>query len=179
MNNTPSMLKVERNPKMQMAIQRCKSVHPRARRINRNTVQVKGRTGVYTVTLAAPKPGLLLASCNCKAGEAGQLCFHIPASLAVPGTIATDSLQQEGARVPLSPSCGAASVPASPSPRSGFCPKHNEPLLCAYKGAPPCCWRCEREAERIAPRTKSLPRGNTAARIPAAVNRWMSGKAVA
>jgi len=124
-NNTPSMLKVERNPKMQMAIQRCKSVHPRARRINRNTVQVKGRTGVYTVTLAAPKPGLLLASCNCKAGEAGQLCFHIPAALSVPCTIATDSLQQEGARVPLSPSCGAASVPGIPNAALKSLPRGN------------------------------------------------------
>lgn len=79
-----TMIKVERNAKMEAAITRCKQAHPKVKRLDARRVVVGGRGGQYVVTFAEPKPGLKLAACNCKAGEAGQLCYHIPAGLAAP-----------------------------------------------------------------------------------------------
>ena len=79
-----TMIKIERNAKMEAAINRCKSVHPKVRRIDNNTVAVAGRNADYTVRFATPRAGLLLAQCNCEAGRKGQLCYHIPAAFSAP-----------------------------------------------------------------------------------------------
>jgi hypothetical protein len=79
-----TMLRVEQNAQMTAAITRCKKVHPKVRRTSASTVTVSGRHGSYTVTLTEPKPGLHLASCDCAAGKAGRLCYHVPAAMAAP-----------------------------------------------------------------------------------------------
>lgn len=79
-----TMIKVEMNAKMEKAIARCKANHPKVRRVDASTVRVFGNGGAYTVRFAEPKAGLRLASCDCKAGVAGTLCYHVPAALACP-----------------------------------------------------------------------------------------------
>ena len=79
-----TMMKVEHNAQMTAAITRCRKVHPKVRRTSASTVTVSGRSGSYTVTLAEPKQGLRLASCDCAAGKAGRLCYHVPAAMAAP-----------------------------------------------------------------------------------------------
>lgn len=97
--NTP-MHKLNGNRKLAGAIERCRQAHSRAVRLSATQVQVTGRTdNRYTVTLAAPKPGVLLAVCDCPAGRSNQFCFHIAAAVVVPGTVAT----------------GTVSLPASPT----------------------------------------------------------------
>jgi hypothetical protein len=79
-----TMIKLERDAKMEAAITRCKKFHPKVRRIDANTVAVSGRCGQYTVKLAEPKAGLKLAECDCAAGRDGKLCYHIPAAMSAP-----------------------------------------------------------------------------------------------
>jgi len=78
------MIRIEHNLRMKRAIARCRAVHPKVRRVDAATVTVYGRTGVYTVRFAEPRPGLKLAACDCPAGLESVLCFHIPAALAAP-----------------------------------------------------------------------------------------------
>ena len=100
-----TFLKLDKT-KMAKAIITCKSVHPKARRVTRTTVVVRGRGGdQYTVTLAQPREGLALAMCNCKAGQAGQYCYHLAAAAACPNTILT-----EGAAQPA-PACSICGKP--------------------------------------------------------------------
>jgi hypothetical protein len=81
-----TMIKIERSKKMADAIDRCKRVHPKVKRIDENTVLVAGRNGRYTVRIIRPRPDLVLAECNCAAGQRAQLCFHIAGALAAPHT---------------------------------------------------------------------------------------------
>lgn len=84
-----TMHKLNGNPKLEGAIARCRKAHPRAVRLAADKVRVWGSKGnTYTVTLAAPKPGMLLAACDCKAGQAGMVCLHLAAAAVVPGTVA-------------------------------------------------------------------------------------------
>ena len=83
MQNT--MIKIERNEKMEKAAARCRNVHPKVRRVDAQTVTVYGSKGnAYTVRFAEPKAGLKLAACNCEAGKKSQLCYHIPAAIVAP-----------------------------------------------------------------------------------------------
>lgn len=80
-----TMHKLERNTKMDAAIARCKQAHPKVRRIDARTVRVLGRKATaYTVVFTEPKAGLKLAACDCQAGLAGMLCYHIAAACAAP-----------------------------------------------------------------------------------------------
>jgi len=81
---TATMIKIENNDKMTAAIERCKQARPKVRRIDANTVSVVSARGSYTVKFSAPKPGLLLAECDCKAGKDGMLCYHVPGAMAAP-----------------------------------------------------------------------------------------------
>ncbi len=83
-----TMIKIERDAKMEKAIARCKANHPKVRRVDASAVKVYGKGSSYIVRFSEPKPGLKLASCPCKAGAKGQLCYHIPAALAAPVVIA-------------------------------------------------------------------------------------------
>ena len=94
-----TMIKIERNAKMEAAINRCKSVHPKVRRIDNNTVAVAGRNADYTVRFATPRAGLLLAQCNCEAGRKGQLCYHVPAALSAPASAPTRQANEKAALV--------------------------------------------------------------------------------
>ncbi len=79
------MHKVEHNERMSAAIARCKANHPKVNRLAVNRVQVEnGKGKSYVVTFAQPCADLLLAECNCAAGLAGQVCYHIAAALACP-----------------------------------------------------------------------------------------------
>jgi len=72
------MINLEPN-KMQEAIERAKAVRPRVRVISADerTYSVTGSKGdAYTVKFVVVK-GLKLAECDCKAGEAGMMCFHV------------------------------------------------------------------------------------------------------
>ena len=78
---TATMLRIERTPQLEAAIIRCKKIHPRVNRINATTIRVTGRNGAHVVTILTPKPGMLLASCDCKATT---ICYCIAAALAYP-----------------------------------------------------------------------------------------------
>lgn len=107
----PTMHKLNDNPKLTAAIARCRKAHPRAVRLAADKVRVWGSTGnTYTVTLAAPKPGMLLAACDCKAGQAGLVCFHLAAACCVPHTVATSSVSPSASPSPTEqpPSAPAA-----------------------------------------------------------------------
>ena len=82
-----SMLRLDAK-RMQRQIARCKKVHPRAVRVDRQTVRVIGSKGeTYTVRLARPRHDLPLAACNCAASKLGAPCFHLVAAASVPGTV--------------------------------------------------------------------------------------------
>src|SRR5262245_4813077 len=73
-----AMIKLESN-KMQRAIERAKAVRPRVTVISADdrTYSVSGSKGnAYTVKFVVVN-GLRLAECDCKAGQAGQLCYHV------------------------------------------------------------------------------------------------------
>lgn len=79
------MIRIENSAKMEAAIDRCKKNHPKVRRVDAKTVTVYGSNGnAYTVRFSEPRAGLKLACCDCKAGQAGQLCYHIAGALAAP-----------------------------------------------------------------------------------------------
>ena len=84
-----TMIKIEASEKMSAAIARCRKNHPKVRRVDASTVKVFGNGGAYTVRFAEPKAGLRLALCDCKAGVAGSLCYHVPAALAAPVAVVT------------------------------------------------------------------------------------------
>jgi hypothetical protein len=78
---TATMIKIERNEKMEAAIIRCKKAHPKVRRIDADTVLVTSANGTYTVKFVTPREGLRLAECDCKSRT---LCYHIVAGLCAP-----------------------------------------------------------------------------------------------
>jgi hypothetical protein len=86
---TATMIKVERNAKMEAAIERCKKAHPRIRRASADTTTVITSSSSHTVRILQPREGLVLAQCSCQAGLRSILCLHIPAALAAPWTPAT------------------------------------------------------------------------------------------
>src|SRR5262245_58184949 len=64
---------------MNKAIERAKTIRPMVRVISADerTYSVTGSRGdAYTVKFVVVK-GLKLAECNCKAGQAGMMCFHV------------------------------------------------------------------------------------------------------
>ena len=129
-----TMHKLNGNPKLDAAIARCRKAHPKAVRLSSTQVRVSGRTGNrYTVTLAAPKPGLLLAACDCPAGQAGQVCYHLAASAIVPGTVATSNVPSAPAS-PTSPSAPSASIPAAAHAHQ--CQACGQGFSCDF----PFCW---------------------------------------
>lgn len=78
------MIKLE-TAKMTKAIERAKAVRPRVRVINaaERVYSVTGSKGdVYTVRFSVAK-GMKLAECDCKAGKANQVCYHVAAAAQV------------------------------------------------------------------------------------------------
>src|SRR5262249_16998204 len=76
-----AMIKLESN-KMQRAIERAKAVRPRVTVINADerTYSVTGSKGNrYTVRFVVVN-GLKLAECDCNAGQAEMMCFHVAAA---------------------------------------------------------------------------------------------------
>ena len=79
------MHKVERTAQMAAAVNRCKTNHPKVKRLAVNRVQVmNGKGRLYVVTFAQPCADMLLAECNCAAGLTGKVCYHIAAALGCP-----------------------------------------------------------------------------------------------
>lgn len=94
------MIKLETS-KMTKAIKRAKAIRPRVRVISaaERTYSVTGSNGdVYTVKFAVAN-GLKLAECDCKAGQRGQMCFHIAAAAQV--NVMAQSMRRQGAAAPL------------------------------------------------------------------------------
>ncbi|MBI3425022.1 MAG: hypothetical protein HY011_18965 [Acidobacteria bacterium] len=75
------MIKLERGDKMNKAIARAKTVHPRVKWLGNRTYLVTSSDGQrrYTVRFVVAH-GHKLAECNCKAGEKEQLCYHVAAA---------------------------------------------------------------------------------------------------
>lgn len=76
------MIKLELS-KMLNAIRRAKQVRPRVKWLGGRNYEVSGSQGnSYTVRFAVAN-GMKLAECNCAAGQASQMCFHVAASASV------------------------------------------------------------------------------------------------
>lgn len=76
------MIKLESH-KMKNAIARAKAIRPRVSRLAERRYSVTGSKGnAYTVTFKVID-GHKLAECTCKAGQAGQLCYHVAAAAAL------------------------------------------------------------------------------------------------
>jgi hypothetical protein len=63
-----TMIRIEPGVKMTKAIERCRKAHPRIRRASADTVTVITSSSTHAVKILTPRPGLLLASCDCQAG---------------------------------------------------------------------------------------------------------------
>src|SRR5262245_2486911 len=95
------MIKLESN-KMQRAIERAKAVRPRVTVINADerTYSVSGSRGnQYTVRFVVVN-GLKLAECDCKAGQAGQSCYHVAGAAQV-NVMVQSMRRQKPAAVPV------------------------------------------------------------------------------
>ncbi len=70
---------------MQNAIKKARSIKPTVKFIGFRNYQVSGSTGnLYTVSFSVnPQNGTHQAHCTCRAGEVGQLCFHVVAAVQV------------------------------------------------------------------------------------------------
>jgi len=96
------MIKLESN-KMQKAIERAKAVRPRVTVINADerTYSVTGsKGGAYTVRFAVAN-GHKLAECDCAAGQASMMCFHVAAAAQV--NVMCQSMRRQAASAPALP----------------------------------------------------------------------------
>ena len=79
------MIEIKRNEAMSKAIERAKARHPKVIVVNataRAYVVTGSRGDNYLVRFEVVN-GRKLASCTCKAGERGSLCYHVAAAAAV------------------------------------------------------------------------------------------------
>ena len=69
---------------MANAIAHAKQVHPRVKWLGGRRYAVSNSNGqrVYAVSFAVLN-GVKLGECECKAGQAGMMCFHLAAAAAV------------------------------------------------------------------------------------------------
>ncbi len=82
------MIRLQKD-KMAKAVERAKADRMHVRCTGERVYAVRSNSGnVYTVRFAVAN-GMKLAECNCKAGQAGMMCKHIAASVAVHIAIAT------------------------------------------------------------------------------------------
>ena len=103
------MIKLESH-KMINAINRAKAVRPRVRRLAERSYSVSGSKGdTYTVVFVVAN-GHKLAECNCKAGEAGMLCYHVAAAAAL--NIAVHSVYARPSETPKAPATEKAELVA-------------------------------------------------------------------
>lgn len=95
------MIKLE-SKTMTKAIERAKAIHPKVRVISATdrVYAVTGSRGnAYTVRFVVAN-GLKLGSCDCPAGQRGQMCYHVAAGAAV--NIGIQGMRQ-GAPAPVAP----------------------------------------------------------------------------
>jgi len=88
---------------MQKAIERARTIRPRVRVISaaERTYSVRGSSGsAYTVKFVVVN-GLKLAECDCKAGQAGQLCYHVAGAAQV--NVMCQSMRRQAAPAPALP----------------------------------------------------------------------------
>jgi hypothetical protein len=80
---TATMIKIERNEKLESAIIRCKAIHPKVRKVAADTFEVTGKNGAHTVRIITPKANLILAECDCRGfgGRKATVCYHCCAAL--------------------------------------------------------------------------------------------------
>jgi hypothetical protein len=91
------MIKLENNDKMTKAIERAKAAHPRVKWLGERAYTVSSSDGqrLYTVRFEVTS-GNKFAACNCKAGQAGMLCYHVAAAASV--NIAVASIRRQAAQ---------------------------------------------------------------------------------
>jgi hypothetical protein len=79
------MIQIQRNEAMSKASERAKAHHPKVSIISasQRVYTVKGSKGDTYVVRFEVINGRKLASCECKAGERGSLCYHVAAAAAV------------------------------------------------------------------------------------------------
>jgi hypothetical protein len=91
------MIKLEAN-KMAKAVERAKAIHPRVKMIGERRFLVWRRErhveSAYTVRFVVAN-GNKLAECNCKAGQAEMLCYHVAAAAQV--NVMMQSMRRQGA----------------------------------------------------------------------------------
>jgi hypothetical protein len=87
--------------KMTKAIERAKAIRPRVRMIGERRFLVWRKERhvetAYTVQFAVAN-GLKLAECDCKAGQANQVCYHVAAAAAV--NIGVQGMRRASSPVP-------------------------------------------------------------------------------
>jgi len=93
------MIKLEIS-KMTKAIERARGLRPRVRVISAadRTYSVTGSKGGAYIVRFAVVNGLKLAECDCKAGKAGVVCYHIAAAAQV--NVMTQSMRRASAPAP-------------------------------------------------------------------------------
>src|ERR1051326_8928321 len=72
----------QNSKQMENAIARARQVKPGVKYLGFRAYSVSGSTGnLYRVSFSVnPQNGTQQAHCSCKAGEVGQLCFHVVAA---------------------------------------------------------------------------------------------------
>lgn len=105
------------NRNLPAAIARCRATRPKATRLSETQVSVRSRSGRdwYTVTLAVPRPDILLAACDCPAGQNDRLCYHAVAAAVVPSTVGNEFVN----RIPACPTPAPACIPTGAGKQKG------------------------------------------------------------
>ena len=94
------MIQITRNEAMMKAAERAKQHHPKVSIISaaQRVYTVKGSQGDAYVVRFEVINGRKLASCDCRAGERGSLCYHVAAAAAV--NIGIQAMRAKAAQQP-------------------------------------------------------------------------------
>jgi hypothetical protein len=101
--------------KMTKAIERARAIRPRVTVISaaERAYSVTGSKGdVYTVKFAVAD-GQKLAECTCKAGQRGQICYHLAAAAQV--NVMIQSMRKQGASAPAPAPLPAPTITRRPA----------------------------------------------------------------
>lgn len=79
------MIEIKPNEAMNRAVERAKQHHPRVQIVNagQRIYRVSGSNGANYVVRFAVNGSRKFAACECQAGQAGRLCYHVASAAAV------------------------------------------------------------------------------------------------
>lgn len=77
---------------IQNAIEKARSIKPRVRAIHFGRYEVSGSKGGFYTVQCFRNRGQKVVDCTCKAGQAGQPCFHSAAAVGLHSYLATTTL---------------------------------------------------------------------------------------